>query len=251
MLLIGRQLSRSGKNSTVKPGVGALTMSGLAPTVTQQFNTLFLNHFNGTDAATTFPDEVFGTTWTRNINGEIDTAQAKFGVSSVLVPQGVNEYLEASGWGSAASPHTGSWTVEGWIRWDLAYGSGFNIRMDLGNNTNGTTYSSYLEGDGDLFQSYSAPSGGWTGGANIAGLSEDTWYHWALVRNVDTGKYESYFDGNRIDQVSWVPDTYSLEYCRLINNTDNTTIWFDEWRFKKGAVYTTSIYAVPSGEFSL
>jgi len=251
MLLIGRQLERSAKNSAVKPGAATMTLTGLAPTATQNFFTLYLNHFNGTDAATSFPDEVVGTTWSRNGTAELDTAQAKFGVSSVLVPQGVNEYIEATGWGSGGSPHTTDWTVEGFVRWEDAYGSGFNWRIDMGNNTNGTTFSMYLEGDGDLIMSYSAPSGGWTAGINISGLVEDVWYHWAIVRNTSSSTFESFFNGDRIDQVSWAPDTYSLEWVRHANNTDVSAIWFDECRFKRGVIYNNDPYVVPSVEFSL
>lgn len=73
-----------------------------------------LLHFDGADASTTITDETGLTTWTPTGSAQIDTAQSKFGGSSLLL-NGTTAYVTAAaaaglGFGS------GDYTVEMWVR---------------------------------------------------------------------------------------------------------------------------------------
>lgn len=76
--------------------------------------TKILQHFDGADAATTFPESsLTGGTWTASGGAQLDTAQAKFGPSSLLI--------SADGDDIRTPDHadytlgSGDWTIDGWF----------------------------------------------------------------------------------------------------------------------------------------
>lgn len=116
----------------------------LAPPVTPYTRALL--HFDGADASTVITDD-FGATWTATGNAELDTAQAKFGASSLLL-DGVGDYVTSAAV-DRFLPRTGDFTLECWVRpTSLAANSGSRCIFDMRPNaTNGfypTVYASGL-----------------------------------------------------------------------------------------------------------
>jgi len=246
-MLIGRKIGQYNQKIT-RPGAGSLAVTSYAPDVVVSGTTLFLNHFNETDASISLSDVVAGVTWTINANAEADTAQKKFGTSSVLIPQGANEWIEADGW---TSPHEQLWTWEGFVMWDVAYSSGTNWEAFLATSADVKGARLYLEGDADLWLELNGTAGSGSTGVSVATISINTWYHWAVVRESST-TYGIYWNGSRVNQSSWgsTQDLQSIDKVVYQNNTDNSTVWFDETRLITSVEYTGT-YTVPSTEFSI
>ena len=251
-MLIGRKIGQYNQK-VARPGnaTGGLVITTYAPTIDVTGSALFLNHYDESDGATTLVDEVPTTTWTINANAEADTAQSKFGTASVLIPNGVNEWIEAEGW---TSPASGLWTVEGWVRWDIAFSAGtnFTIRLERASDSQGAA-SAVMAGNGDFTISTDGNQGSGSQGANVGTINVNTWYHWAMVRESLT-TFALFWNGTRITEQVWggTQTTLAIERVVLQNNTDNSaTVWFDECRLVDSAVYTTGTYSVPTGAFTL
>lgn len=89
--------------------------AAVAPVVDPYLGSVvFLSGFNGVDAATTAADEATAKAITFAGNAQLDTAQSKFGTSSLLL-DGTGDYVTL-----ADSPDwdfgTGPFTIEGWFR---------------------------------------------------------------------------------------------------------------------------------------
>ena len=96
------------------PVIGTLTQtlnSIIAPSVTVAPSSLL--HFDGTDGSQIIVDEA-SHTWTAVGNAQLDTAQAKFGSSSLLL-DGTGDYLTGDG-GSDFAFGTGAFTIDFWVR---------------------------------------------------------------------------------------------------------------------------------------
>lgn len=149
--------------------------------------------FDGADAATTSPDLSYvGRTLTFNGNAQLDTAQAKFGPSSLLL-DGTGDYVSApdsADWHFAA----GEFTVECWVRfntfaatvslvsqWDFLNGSkGWILRLEQSTPQIEFFYS--LDGT-NQFSVVGAVS-----------ISTGVWYHVAADRD-SAGDIRVYLDG--------------------------------------------------------
>lgn len=211
-------------------------------------STLLLNHFNGSDGATTFTDEIGGITWSRPGGlGELDTAQAKFGASSLLIPTST---LPAKVIGSGfSSPHAGNWTAEVFVR--FAADAIIRIWLNDGSNhlqgqliltqsTNEWSYS-ILDSSDNLI----ADDGG---GVTI---NANTWYHVAFVCDSVAMTHALYFNGTRISRTINGTDIRSFDRMELEAAGSNVSHWFDEARLTNGAEYSGSTYIVPTTEFTL
>lgn len=187
---------------------------------------LTLNLFEGADGSQTLVDEIPGVTWSVSGNVEIDTAQSKFGNSSLLIPQGGTDTAEATGW---VSPHavTSIWEWDGYVRWDTAFSVGTSWEARLLKTDGTEAVLIYLQGDGDFFIELN--NGGFgTGGANVAPISINTWYHWA-VKRLTTTTIGLYWDDVLVFTAGWGV-THPLEKVFLINETNNSNVWFDNVR---------------------
>lgn len=172
-----------------------------------------LIHFEGADASTTMTDE-YGNTWTAVGNAQIDTAQFKFGSSSLLL-DGTGDAIKAADLDFGR--YADSWTKEAFIRPNsfAAIGAifadlpsaasaaqGFNLRVD-------TT--------GKLQLYASGASGAWSIASAVAGtatLATGTWYH--ILASWDGTTYRVFVDGVLDISVASTTPVF-------IANTANTT----------------------------
>jgi hypothetical protein len=147
-----------------------------------------LLHFEGADASTTYTD-VTGKTWTGAGNAQIDTAQFKYGASSLLL-DGTGDYVDgpsSADWTFG----TGDFVVEAWVR---RGGTGTNDFI-FGWGTWGVYF-----GANNLFT--------WNGASNVHSFntgssSVGVWRHGALSRRgTDLRLY--------------------LDFSRVANSTDST-----------------------------
>jgi hypothetical protein len=147
-------------------------------------NTLALLHFDGANGSTTFVDEAGGT-WTGSGNAQLNTAQAKFGSSSLLV-DGVGDYITLNAPGIAVG--SGDFTIEAFVRWIARSSNNFVF-------TFGATWGVYTFG-GTLavFDGVSANV------IQAGSVANTVWYHLALVRQ--SGTLSLYQDGVRLGQAA-------------------------------------------------
>jgi len=247
-MLIGRKIG--GYNQKiVRPGAATITVTGYAPSVIS--HGLFLNHFDGTDASTTLVDEIPGNTWTINASAELDTAQAKWGVSSLLIPNGVGESVKVVGY---TSPNTGEYTYEGWVKWDADWNTGTGTFIELAAITEDPGVVGEIaigirigaNGENSTYiRTIGASSG--SAGFSIGAIPANTWYHWAFVRS--GGDYYIYWNGSRVHSET-AGNTSGHAYFRIRNATDNSVnVWVDDTRAVDQALYTGATYSVPSEAF--
>lgn len=207
--------------------------------------------FNGTDAATSSSDEsAAGHALTFLGNAQLDTAQFKFGASSLLL-DGSGDYLTA--------PDSDDWT----------FGAGqFTIEFFVRFNSVGTTISllaqsdATLGGEGFAIRRQSSelrftwratnatnPSLGaaWT-------PSTGQWYHIAVDRS-DSNVLRIYVDGVMLTSTSWATTqgniAQALRIGAVASGSSPLNGWMDEIRVTKGvARYASdSGFTVPAAAF--
>ncbi|MAH48932.1 hypothetical protein CMI37_24100 [Candidatus Pacearchaeota archaeon] len=244
---------------------GAVALKSLAavPTVATGYSKLFaksevgldnaiLMHFEGSDAATSgagFADSGgFGLSNASRTGAEVDTAQYKFGSSSMLFDRSAGDFLDANG-GSHDSSFDlgyGDFTIDFWVKFQtLDNGvSGRRLLSSATHNDAGSFRILY-----DSTQKWSFTYG--SGGTGVLTASADTgiaaavdgssaWYHVAYVRTGNTvlmfrdGTLKGY--GPLTTAVTW-PGGMN------IGNSWNTELtlghdgWMDELRIVKRAVW--------------
>ena len=150
-----------------------------------------LLHFDGADAATTTP-EVTGKVVTFVANAQLDTAQKKFGASSMLFDGTTDSiYLDDSADWVFGS---GDFTIDFWVRFNsVSSVQGFYSQWNTAqlaciwywDNTDGLMHVG-ISADLSTINGYTAA---WSPSTN-------TWYHLAFVRNGNSGRI--YVDGTAI-----------------------------------------------------
>jgi Concanavalin A-like lectin/glucanases superfamily len=250
-MLIGRKVGQYNQQ-IVRPGAASLSLTGKAPSLSYDFLIMSLNHFEESDGSTTFIDEVPGVTWSTPFgSAETDTAQAKFGSSSLLVIP--NDGIVRAAITVNTSIYT-EYTFEGFVRFDTVYSLSSYIGIGLGDSTNGLTFWLRMTPPGDNFSWGRTISPGGTGSGGLDPQSTwepNVWFHWAIVKAATT--LDVFFNGNRINQESIsTAKCPSHQYLELSNTTtsDTSSAWFDETRFITTAVYSGATYTPPLSAFS-
>lgn len=214
-------------------------------------NVISLLHFDGTDASTTFTDEVSGTTWTATSGAELDTATSRFGSASGLFPVSVN-----SGYGRIDSNTdagfalgSGDWTIEGFIRLTGSK-TGARVLLDQRPLANGLYPTIYVNGNTLVFYTNSAARITSTAGTiTVVG----TWQHWAVCKA--SGTTRLFIDGtqsggNYTDGNTYVGSKFRYGNTSAADNFDNIINgWLDECRITKGVARYTSNFTPPSAPF--
>lgn len=126
-----------------------------------------LLNFDGADGSTSMIDG-FGNTWTAGGNAQIDTAQSKFGGSSLLL-DGTGDFIKCT---NITTLGDGSWQVEFWFRlaalpgvgaavvvWAAQNSSGFGATMYLNNSAGTVTLNLNLSSNGTSDNIASAATG--------------------------------------------------------------------------------------------
>jgi hypothetical protein len=222
--------------------------------------TKLLIHFDGADNATTHT-AASGQVVTFAGNAIIDTAQSKFGGSSLYLDGAAGTWVtvpDSDDWALGS----GNWTVDFWVRWGPAAtnnGWFFGQYIDGNNRWGGVMevnhyYAPYIV-DGAVTKAQYDKA--WS-------PSDETWYHIAVVRNGDDALY--FIDGveNNPTATTAYPAGYSQPNLADVFSiggeaggaSGRITGWIDEFRLVKGqAVWTsnftppTSAYEWPSGSF--
>jgi len=135
-------------------------------------------HFDGVDAATTFPDSS-GSAHGNGVasgNVQIDTAQSKFGGASAMF-DGTGDrisYADSPDWDFGSS----DFIISAWVRLNNTSGN----NMILGRVTGGTSYLYFgFEGTSLRFRDFS--SGNVVDMSVSVTIAINTWYHVAVSRN--------------------------------------------------------------------
>lgn len=167
-------------------------------------------------------------------NAQVDTAQSKFGGSSLLL-DGNNDYLQiAKGNESEYAFGTGDWTLEMWIRPATLSGIDliFDSRTDAGSVNCPVIYSD----GGDLFYRIGAT----TVITGTTSLTTGSWQHIAVARSSGTTTF--YLDGSSIGTYS-DSTNYTFPQIRLghwYSTSAGVDGHIDEFRLSNTARYTTN-----------
>lgn len=206
--------------------------------------TVLLLHMEGADASTTFTDES-GKTVTANGNAQIDTAQSKFGGSAMLC-DGTEDWITAPD--SADFYFNGNFTVDFWIRCNSTVTTRWCGQWTDGNNgwrlynVDATDMRFDIYSSGSLIVNITAAHG----------MSVDTWYHIALVKNGTT--YTIYKNGTSIgsttdaDVMANYTGTFGIGYDGN-SSTSPLNGWIDEFRVSKGIARWTANFTPPSAPY--
>lgn len=209
-----------------------------------------LLHFDAADGSTTFTDQK-GITWSRgSSNAEIDTAESKFGGSSLF--SNTTGYLGAPTAGNFDFG-TGDFTLECWVKPSsiATYQTIFNHRNAGGNR--GITFRITNSGKLEAFRD---------GGLNImtgtTTLSTTAFQHVALSRVGTTWRIflEGVEEGSNagLSGVDVSTDASATSYIGVYGDFSLTTErlssgWIDEFRATKGVGRYASGFTPPAAAF--
>ncbi|GEM_PF-1181176 len=207
-------------------------------------NTVLMLHTNGTNGSTTFTDSSdTPLTVTANGNAQITTGQSKFGGASGLF-DGSGDYLTIPS-NSVFDFGTGDFTIDFCFRWNTSpsggliyfdnggYSSGVRIGMD-----STSVIGVYVAGTAFSFSS---------------SLSQNVWYHMALVRSGSNLKM--FIDGTQVGSTQTNSSnvtglTSGVTIGARIDGTSAFNGWIDELRVSKGVARWTSNFTPPSSEYA-
>ena len=225
--------------------VAGETPSGIDPA-----QIVLLMGFEGADGSTTFTDE---STYARTITREgqqeqIDTAQFKFGTSSLLL-DGEFDHVRA-----ADSPDfnfgTGPFCMEAWIR-PTAFGK---VRYIFFKGTTASDWAMQLLSDGRLHATYiTAASSETLFTQPSSTIALNAWHHVAFDRDA-TGNGRLYLNGAVVAGPTPLPtahrvSTGAMRVGRNQSSADGIVGHIDEVRIIKGATPYGGAFSVPTQAF--
>lgn len=251
-MICGRASTAAGIASIVDDGELDLAMEITIEATeepTPDHDTLLLVHSDTSDASTTFVDSSpSGRTVTVGGDAQHDTAQKKFGASSMLF-DGTGDYLtfpDSSDWNFGSG-----FTIDFWIKFNsLSQHKGI-IGHHTSNSWSGINFLIHVKSTG-VMELYFGNGGGTGKQVTVSGFTTATWYHIALVRNgtsirvmkdgtmvVDTTGNMS---GNDISAPVRIGTSASASYYDLDG-------WMDEIRISNVARWDAS-FTPPSAPYS-
>jgi hypothetical protein len=215
-------------------------------------------NFNGTDGSTTLLDDYSDKTLVANGSAQLDTAQKKFGVSSLLLDSSTSDFVSISD-----SPDFDlsdvDFTFDFWVRFVSLPSSG--NRMCLFSSWQDTTDEGYIlnvyNNSGTYELEFTYTTDGSTGIACNFPISivVDTFYHIAVCR--DSTQLGLFIDGENIGCYEIGTDTIynsSEDFKIGAYNTTETAFldgYVDEFRFSKGiSRYNLLSYTPSTTEFT-
>lgn len=212
-------------------------------------NTKALLHFDGADASTTITDES-GKTWTAYGNAQLDTAQAFFGSSSLLL-DGNGDYI-------ASADHadwyfgTGDFTVDCWFRFAVVdTTSTYTFFSQLGDASH--YYNCYYYNGGIYFQQVN-------GSLNInilnytPTISANTWYHFAVIKVSNVYRFfingvQFGTDATDADEVADFAGPFEVGRINIAGYYGYLNGWLDEYRVSKGIARWTTNFTPPPAPY--
>lgn len=176
-----------------------------------------LLNFQGTDGSTTILDD-FGNTWTVGGNAQLDTAQYKFGSSSLLL-DGTGDYVEST---SFTSLGDGSWSISVWVRWNaLPGGGGTHYILSAAKVSTGYGVLLYCtESGGTVTTRFHVSSNGssWdivNGAAGSTTMTAGVWYRLRVAFDALAGTYRSYVSTNGGAEVQQSSTSSAAKVCAI------------------------------------
>ncbi|PSH68627.1 hypothetical protein CU102_12775 [Phyllobacterium brassicacearum] len=199
--------------------------------------------FNGVDGATTSSDESSAAHALTFVgNAQLDTAQFKFGASSLLLDGGGDRMTspDSLDWQLGAA-NSDPWTVECWVRWNVL---DTNNRGIMGQGS----AAWILTGAGTIGQLAFAGANSGTLTTTGTAMTTGVWYHVAVDHD-STGKIRLYIDGvmraSATPANSAIPNITDQLGIGAQNSSGSVDMngWLDEIRITKGVAR----YASDSG----
>jgi hypothetical protein len=185
-------------------------------------------------------------------DAQIDTAQSKFGGSSIRL-DGTGDFLNAvNSGGTDIDFGTGDFTVEGFIQFNTAPSG--DEALIVGPAQTGSLYIQFFNSLIRVGRTNTA----WDATSSSVSISTGVWYHWAVSRT--SGTMEIYFNGSRIYNAA---NTNSYRFASgqirigsyLTSNPPTANAfyfidgWMDEIRISNTSRYTGSSLTVPTSAF--
>lgn len=216
------------------------------------FYTKSILHFDGADASTTMTDGT-GRSWTAGGNAQLDTAQYKFGTSSLLL-DGTGDYITTA---DSDDFNIGSndFTVDMWVKRNTTT-AGMYIAGQSDNLGNSRSISILFHPSTNAAHVYFYYDLLLAQAGSASALTDTTtWHHIAVVRY--GGSLKVYLDGvggtsTDISGLTAVDSTGSFSIGRLGDLATGTLYngWIDEFRFSKGVARWTSDFTPPTSQYT-
>jgi hypothetical protein len=193
---------------------------------------VFLAGYEGADGATSYSEEKNSRAATFFGNAQLDTAQKKFGVSSLLL-DGSGDYLtyaDHADWTPGAT-----FTLEGWVRFNSVSGDqAFMSQWD--GITGNASWWFALTGGSNL--SYMAYNGGFNETSASWTPSTGVQYHVAVDRD-GSNKVRVYADGVMKGSMTLTGTVQGSSNPMSVGRIDHPfpfylNGWLDEWRYTQG-----------------
>lgn len=210
-------------------------------------------HLEGADASTTYTDES-GAIWTGTATTQIDTAQYKWGASSLLL-DGNSDYI--------TTPHhanfdfgAGDFTVECWARSNALPSNAY--QSIIGKRANASVYGPFAMmvrntgGANYLTTVISTNGSAWQIATDsLITISTNTWYHFAIVRQGNN--FMSYFNGSLVGATQasltlWNNNTVGVVVGATVNG-EYWNGWIDEVRISKGIARYSTSFTPPASQY--
>ncbi|RYE43599.1 MAG: LamG domain-containing protein [Hyphomicrobiales bacterium] len=213
-------------------------------------NVSLLLHFNGAGGSTVFTDSgPLGLTVTGAGNAQIDTAQSKFGGSSLLL-DGAGDYLSVPA-GSQFNFGTGAWTIEMWIRTSQTDAT-WLIMPETGlDNPNHWSLRYNFTSSGRIDWLERLPTRISAAGT---GINDGNWHHLAVTRASNSVRI--FVDGTQVGSTYTTSYTYGNSTTGLRIGALGSTVTgeevagnIDELRITKGVARYTANFTPPNAPF--
>lgn len=209
-----------------------------------------LLHLNGTDGAISFTDEK-GKTWSASGNAQIDEAQAKFGVSSLIV-DGSGDLI-STGDHADWSFGSGDFTVEGFFRFNSLSAGSAVFAGHWSTTGNQREWLLWYDITNDLLSfSYSVDGSSAPSIQHAWVPNVNTWYHVAASRVGNT--LYLFVDGALIGSSAFNFTLFGSSASLTVGHANTTALalngWVDEFRVTKGVGRYSAAFAAPISPFS-
>ncbi|PPE75482.1 hypothetical protein C3942_00895 [Solimonas fluminis] len=203
-------------------------------------NVVALLHFDGADASTSIVDEAGGS-WSAVGNAQLDTAQAKFGASSLLLDGSGDRAIGTAGNNFLLD---GDFTIEGWCRYNSAASNNNRRFFDLKPTGTGNSLFIYRSS----LSQVTVNVGGTTAGGS---MSNDVFVHLAVARVGSSVRF--FIDGTQAGSTITNSATLGNNTVAPVIGSDlagrDWNGWIDEVRITKGVGRYTSSFTPPTAAF--